>query len=215
MIMKRLLEQASSNQSNFDRLMEIFKSNFPKEYQPRVDVISDYVKNFVRKNNFNIKFINSCSTGFMGVRTKDQVIICSPTSLKTIGDFIYTIFHELRHEQQVSQLKMLDPTADMDLDDFEALYKQYWEMELDADQFAKNKIANLVLKLKIPMDVAKNQFKLSQYIENYPSASSYIKQSLYAIVNNIKQIKKSGAEFTNIQDHPMIKQHLNRLERFI
>jgi hypothetical protein len=211
----KLSEQTSNSQSNFHRLMNNFKANFPYEYQSKVDLISDYVENFIKNNNFNIKFLNSCSTGFMGVRTKDQVIICSPTNLKTIGDFIYTIFHELRHEQQVSQIKIPNPIVDMDLDDFEELYKQYWEMELDADQFAKNKIARIILKLKIPIDVAKNQFSLSSYLQNYPLASNMIKQSLNVVINQIKQIKKSGGEFSDIQDHPMIKQYLNKLERFI
>jgi hypothetical protein len=42
-----------------------------------------------------------------------------------------------------------------------------------------------------------------------------VMMSLQQIVNGIKQIKKSGEEYTDIQDHPMIKRHLDKLENFI
>jgi len=38
---------------------------------------------------------------------------------------------------------------------------------------------------------------------------------LKMIIDSIKQIKKSGEEYTDIQDHPMIKRHLDKLENFI
>jgi hypothetical protein len=38
---------------------------------------------------------------------------------------------------------------------------------------------------------------------------------LKIIVNMIKEIKKSGGEYSDIQDHPMIKKYLDRLENFI
>jgi len=75
-------------------------------------------------------------------------------------------------------IKMLNPLTDFDLEDFEALSEQYWEMELDADQFAKNMVAKIVIKLNIPIDVAKNLFTLSPYIENYPSMSRMVTSSL-------------------------------------
>lgn len=201
--------------SNFDRLIDNFENKFPKELLPKVNLIKNYVKNYIEKNGFNIKFLNSCSTGFAGARTKNQIIICSPSNMRTIGDFIYTIFHEIRHEQQVSKIKMDNPLNDYDLEDFERIYKQYWEMELDADQFAKNMVANLITKLGIPMEIAKKQFSLSPYIDQYPSSSKMIEHSLRQIVNQVKEIKKSGGEFEDIQDHPMIKKHLDKLENFI
>ena len=76
-------------------------------------------------------------------------------------------------------------------------------------------VAKLVIKLGIPMEVAKEQLKLSPYIQNYPLVSNMIVSSLKQIVNSIKDIKKSGGEFTDIQDHPMVKRHLERLEDFI
>lgn len=201
--------------SNFSRLLNQFKQQFPDELKSKVDVIEKFVVDYIDKNNITIKFLNSCGTGFSGVRTKDQVIICSPANMRTIGDFLYTIFHEIRHERQIRDIKMDNPLTDYDLDDFEKLYNQYWEMELDADQFAKNMIAKLVIKLNIPIWFAKSQFGLSHYIEQYPSMSKSVEMSLRSIIKTIQHIKKSGGEFEDIQDHPMVKIHIDRLENFI
>ena len=201
--------------SNLSRLLNQFRENFPEELKPKVDVIEKFIVNYINKNEINVKFLNSCSAGFSGVRTKDQVIICSPMNMKTIGDFLYTIFHEIRHEQQVRDIKMLNPLTDFDLEDFEALSEQYWEMELDADQFAKNMVAKIVIKLGIPIEDAKNLFTLSPYIQNYPSMSKMVTSSLSQIVAGIKQMKKSGAEYEDIQDHPMVKRFIDKLENFI
>ena len=201
--------------SNLSRLLNQFRQNFPEELKPKVDVIEKFIVNYINKNEINIKFLNSCSTGFSGVRTRDQVIICSPMNMKTMGDFLYTIFHEIRHEQQVRDIKMLNPLTDFDLEDFEALAEQYWEMELDADQFAKNMVAKIIIKLGIPIEDAKNLFTLSPYIQNYPSMSKMVTSSLAQIVAGIKQIKKSGAEYEDIQDHPMVKRFIDKLENFI
>jgi hypothetical protein len=168
-----------------------------------------------KKNNINVKFLNSCFAGFSGVRTKNQAIICAPTQMSTIGDFLYTVFHEIRHEHQIRDIKMPNPLTEFDLEDFENLADQYWEMELDADQFAKNMVAKIVIKLGIPIDVASRLFSLSHYIQNYPSASRMVRGHLSQIVNGIKEIKKSGAEYEDIQDHPMVKRHIDKLEDFI
>lgn len=201
--------------SNFSRLLSQFKQQFPDELKSKVDVIEKFVVDYIDRNNITIKFLNSCGTGFSGVRTKDQVIICSPANMRTIGDFLYTIFHEIRHEKQIRDIKMDNPLTDYDLDDFEKLYNQYWEMELDADQFAKNMIAKLVIKLNIPIWFAKSQFGLSHYIEQYPSMSKSVEMSLRSIINTIQYIKKSGGEFEDIQDHPMVKMYIDKLENFI
>jgi hypothetical protein len=202
-------------QSNLDRLMNQFKYQFPKELMEKVPLIGKFVSDYIKKNNINIKFLNSCFAGFSGVRTKDQVIICAPTQMSTIGDFLYTVFHEIRHEHQIRDIKMPNPLTEFDLEDFENLADQYWEMELDADQFAKNMVAKIVIKLGIPIDVASRLFSLSHYIQNYPSASRMVRGHLAQIVNGIKEIKKSGAEYEDIQDHPMVKRHIDKLENFI
>jgi hypothetical protein len=110
---------------------------------------------------------------------------------------------------------MPNPLTDFDLDDFEKLYDQYWEMEMDSDQFAKNMVAKIVIKLGIPIEFAKQQFSLSPYIENYPMMSQGVKFQLRNIVNSIKDIKKSGGEYSDIQDHPMVKRFIDKLENFI
>jgi hypothetical protein len=201
--------------SNFTKLMERFKKNFPDDLKNKVDIIENIVTDYIQKNKITVKFLNSCSTGFQGVRTRDAVIICSPINMNTIGDFLYTIFHELRHEKQIKEIKMMNPLTEYDLEDFESLYEQYWEMELDADQFAKNMIAKIVIQLKIPMDFAKKQFSLSEYIENYPKKSAMIKSMIKNIVVGIKKMRQSGIEYTDISDHPIVKSHLEKLEDFI
>ena len=114
-----------------------------------------------------------------------------------------------------SRLGLNNPFSDYDLNDFENISKHYWDLELDADRFAKHMIAELIIKLDIPIDFAKREFGLSSYIKEYPSMSKMVGMSLRAIVNEIKEIKKSGGEYTDIQDHPMVKKHLKDLERFI
>ena len=214
-IINEEIKDDKPSKSNFVRLLNHFKESFPEELKGKVDIIQKFVEDYIKSNHITIKFLNSCGTGFSGVRTKDQVIICSPSNMITIGDFLYTIFHVIRHEKQIRDIKMDNPLTDYDLDDFENLYKQYWEMELDADQFAKNMVAKLVIKLNIPMWFAENEFRLSHYIQSYPSMSKNIEMYLRAIVNTIKTIKKSGGEFTDIQDHPIVKQYINKLEKFI
>ena len=201
--------------SNFSRLLDKFKNSFPEDLQSKVDVIENFVVNYIQENDLNVKFLNSCSAGFKGVRTRDQIIICSPFGMETIGDFLYTIFHEIRHEQQIRDLKMINPLTDFDLEDFEALYEQYWSMELDADRFAKEMVAKLVIKLEIPIDIAKKLFSLSPYVQKYPSMSNMVRGGVQQIINDIKIIKKSGGEYIDIQDHPIVQRHIDKLEDFI
>ena len=200
--------------SNFDRILNKFREGFPNEYKNEIDTISDDVKSFIRENNYTIKFLNSCSAGFSGVRTDKAIIICSPLHMASVGDFLYTIFHEIRHEQQISIFKMGNPTIDS-LDDFEELSEKYWEMELDADRFAKKKIAEIVMKSKMPVEIAKVLFRLSHYVEDYPSLSKMVKFQITKIANQLKQLRDSGQEIKDISDHPFVKQHLDKLEEFI
>jgi hypothetical protein len=202
-------------QSNFDRLLDKFKENFPDELKSKAEAIKKFVSHYVEEKGYTIKFLNSCSTGFHGVRTKDQIIICSPSNMNTIGDFLYTLFHEMRHEQQLSELKEKNPLTDYDLDDFETLYEQYWKMELDADKFGKEMVAKLVMALNIPIDFAKQQFSLSPYINQYPSMSLMVRMNIKNIISQIQQLKDYGIEFTDIQDHPIVKRHLDKLENFL
>ena len=200
--------------SHFDKVMDKFKSSFPEEHKNEVDKISDYVKSYIRDNNYTVKFLNSCSTGFSGVRLDKAIVICSPNFMSGIGDFLYTIFHEMRNEQQISVFKMGNPTIDS-LDDFEELSEKYWEMELDADEFAKKKIAEIVMNSKIPIEKAKILFRLSEYIEKYPTLSKMVKFQIAQLANQLKHMRDSGQEIKDISDHPFVKQHLDKLEEFI
>ena len=83
------------------------------------------------------------------------------------------------------------------------------------DYILEMSIAKLIIKLGLPIDVAKENLGLSRYIENYPLTSKMVLSQLKMIIDSIKQIKKSGEEYTDIQDHPMVKRHLDKLENFI
>jgi hypothetical protein len=211
--LRKIIKEELTILSNFDKLMNSFKEHFPKEHREKVDSISSFIKDYVRENDFNIKFLNNCSSGFKGVRTNKFIIICSPSQMENIGDFIYTIFHEIRHEEQMSKLKIDNPLTGQ-LENFEKLFEEYWKLELDADEFAKKKISELILNLKIPIDVAKKNFRLSSYVENYPNASKMVENYLRAIVSQIKNMKKLGMEYNDIIDHPIVKSHLEKLEEF-
>jgi hypothetical protein len=218
-LIRQIIREVSEekSKSNLNRLLEKFKMSFPDELKPKIDMVEKFIVNYIQDHNYTVKFLNSCFTGFAGVRTKDQIIICSPHSMSTLGDFIYTVFHEIRHDEQMdkSKLGLDNPLSDYDLDDFEKIARQYWELELDADRFGKEMISKLVVKLGIPIEAAEKHFKLSSYIENYPSSSKMVISQLKIIVNMIKEIKKSGGKYSDIQDHPMIKKYLDRLENFI
>jgi len=210
LIRKILTEQQS--QSNLDRVIDSLGNRIDYEL---LNKIKHYIKSYIQDRGYTVKFLNSCSAGFSGVRTKKQVIICSPMTMSSIGDFIYTIFHELRHEDQLTTLKMENPLTDMDLEDFEELSEQYWKMEMDADKSAKKEVAKMILYLGIPIEVAKQNFRLAQHIENYQYSTNLVKAYIQRIVMDIIRMKKDGVEFTDIQDHPFVKRHLDKLEDFI
>ncbi len=133
--------------------------------------------------------------------------------IENIGDFLYTIFHEIRHEEQMSKLKIDNPLTGQ-LEDFEKFFEDYWKLELDADEFAKKKISELVLKFDIPIGTAKQNFRLSPYVEKYPTTSKFIKNYMKTIVDDIQNMRKSGMEYNDISDHPVVKNHLEKLEDF-
>ena len=209
LIRRFLLEQET--QSNLDKFVDYLGQGLDSEY---LDGIKNYIKSFIQDRGYTVKFLNACNTGFSGVRTKKQVIICSPMTM-ILGDFIYTIFHELRHEEQMTTLNMGNPIVDIDLDDFEKLSEKYWNMEMDADKTAKERVAKMVMDLNIPLESAKQYFKLSPHIEQYQMASNMVKSYIRRIVADISEMKKNGLEFTDIQDHPIVKRHLDKLEDFI
>lgn len=209
-----LLEDTIVEKSNLEQVLEKLSNSIPKDYKFIIHPIKNFVKKFISKNGYNVKFLNAC-TGFAGVRTKDTIIICSPNAMGGFGDFLYTIFHEIRHEQQVSKIKMENPLTDMDLEDFENLYRQYWEMELDADQYAKNMLVQLIQTLDLTKEEALTIFKLSPHVDQYPQFSDMVRKQLRSIIDYIIKMKSLGQKYEDIQDHPMVKMHLDKLERFI
>jgi hypothetical protein len=46
-------------------------------------------------------------------------------------------------------------------------------------------------------------------------ASNMVKFQLKKLVADIIRMKKEGLEYTDIQDHPIVKMHLDKLEDFI
>lgn len=212
---RKYLNEELTQISNFQRLMNSFKSKFPEEFQDEVDKISEFIKSYVDEHGFTIKFLNSCATGFKGVRTNRFIIICSPQFMETLGDFVYTIFHEIRHEEQMSEqmLNLPNPLTG-DLSDFEKLYEDYWNLELDADSFAKRKIAELTLKLGLPIEISKKNLKVSPYVENYPSTSQMVKSYIKKLVAEINTMKEKGMDYEDIIDHPVVQRHLDKLEDF-
>jgi hypothetical protein len=88
-------------------------------------------------------------------------------------------------------------------------------MELDADQYAKNMLGRLVFNLKMPIEESKKIFKLSEFIQQYPQASKFVGSSLQRIIDTIKHMKSKGMEYSDIQDHPMVKPFIEKLERFL
>lgn len=210
LIRKILTEE--QKQSNLDRVIDSLGGGIDSELLNR---IKHYIKSYIQDRGYTVKFLNSCSTGFSGVRTEKQVIICSPMTMSSIGDFIYTIFHELRHEDQMTTLQMENPLTDMDLEDYEELSEQYWNMEMDADTSAKKEVAKMILDLGIPIEEAKKNFRLAQHIENYQYSSNMVKAYIQRLVMDIIRMKKDGLEFNDIQDHPLVKRHLDKLEEFI
>jgi len=210
-LIRKILKEEQT-QSNLDRVIDSLGRGLDSEL---LDKIKHYIKSYIQEKGYTVKFLNSCSTGFSGVRTKSQVIICSPMTMTTIGDFIYTIFHELRHEEQMTTLKMKNPLFDINLEDFENISEQYWKLEMDADKSAKEQVAKMIIELGIPMEESKQNIRLSNHIENYQLATNMVKLYLRRIVIDIIRLKKDGLEFTDIQDHPLVKQHLDKLENFI
>jgi hypothetical protein len=206
--------ESKDSPSNLDNVLKRFEPQFQQAYLDRIPMIKNFVKNFIEKSNYNVKFLNACTT-YLGVRTRDQIIICAPSQMSSLGDFLYTLFHEIRHEQQISDIKMPNPLSDFDLEDFEKIYEQYWEMELDADQYAKNMLGRLVFSLKMPIEDVKKIFRLSQFIEQYPQASKIVGTSLERIIETIKYMKSKGMDYSDIQDHPMVKPFIEKLEKFL
>lgn len=199
--------------SNFDNLIDKFKDNVPDNVKKEIDRVSDFIKKYVSENNFVIKFHNSCSTGFAGVRTKNFIIICSPQNFNSISDFVYVIFHEIQHEIQINHLKKNNPLSG-DLEDFENFFESYWELEMDADKTAKEKTDFIISILNITEEEKNKYFKLGKLASEYPMMSEMIKNATRPLFNQVMEIKKSlpSDQKVDVSDLPIVKRILDKLE---
>jgi hypothetical protein len=190
--LRKIIREELTVLSNFDKLINSFRSDFPQDLQNKVDSISLYVKNYVRENGFNIKFLNSCRTGFKGVRTNNFIIICSPMQIENIGDFLYTIFHEIRHEEQMGKLKIDNPLTGQ-LEDFEKLFHQIrldyiFTVFKNLNPSSLNSFQNYLSVLKY--EVPQNQFIFDTFTiknERFYELSSQI-------INQIRKEKQTLIE---------------------
>jgi len=204
---RRILREDLSKTSNFDTILKHFKSITPKSYEDKIEDVFEKIKNYINEEGFNIKVLNNCETGFKGVRTKNFIIICSPTSFNTISEFIYILFHEIQHEIQMGKLKQKNPMSG-EIEDFEELYKLYWEMEIDAHNYGMEWVKKLGNELNLP----KQHYQLSDIILNYPSMGHSIRNMMKTLHKQIQQMKRKGMEYSDIVDLPIVKKHMDKIE---
>ena len=193
--------------SNYDRIIDKFREDIPEDKMKEYNLISEKIKDFIQNRGYTIKILNSCNTGFRGVRTNNAIILCSPDMLPNFASFVYILFHELRHEQQMSEYELKDSYMG-DIDDFEEFYKIYWDMEMDADKYGKDWVKKIGGVLKLPEDV----YYLDNMIKNYPSMSNMVRQMTSHLHREIQTLKSRGMNYTDISDLDIVKKHLQNLE---
>jgi len=193
--------------SNYDKIIDKFRKDIPEDKMKGYNLISEKIKDFIQDRGYTIKVLNSCNTGFKGVRTKNMIILCSPEMLPNFASFVYILFHELKHEQQMSDFDMKDSYMG-DIEDFEEFFKIYWEMEMDADNYGKDWVKKIGDVLKLPNDV----YYLDKMIEHYPTMSTMVRQMMLHLHREVQTLKSRGMTYTDISDLDVVKRHLNSLE---
>jgi hypothetical protein len=193
--------------SNYDRVIDKFRKDIPEDKMKEYNLISEKIKDFIQDRGYTIKVLNSCNTGFKGVRTSNMIILCSPDMLPNFASFVYILFHELKHEQQMSDFDMKDSYMG-DIEDFEEFFKIYWEMEMDADNYGKDWVKKIGDVLKLPKDV----YYLDKMIEHYPTMSNMIRHMMSHLHREVQTLKSKGFNYTDIGDLDIVKKHLEKLE---
>jgi hypothetical protein len=127
--------------------------------------------------------------------------------LPNFASFVYILFHELKHEQQMSDFDMKDSYMG-DIEDFEEFFKIYWEMEMDADNYGKDWVKKIGDVLKLPKDV----YYLDKMIEHYPTMSNMIRHMMLHLHREVQTLKSKGFTYTDIGDLDIVKKHLEKLE---
>lgn len=195
--------------SNFNKVIDSFKLKIPKKYHKNIDETFSSIKKYIEEGGFEIKVLNSCRVPFKGVRTRDYIIICSPQNFYNLAEFVYVLFHEIRHEIQMGKLNKINPLSG-DIENFEELYDMYWEMEMDAHKFGLEWVEKIDKILNLPSE----NYELSNHIEDYPLMSKRVKYEIEHINELIKDLKSKGYEYSDISDLPLIKNIIDKLENF-
>ena len=193
--------------SNYDKIIDEFRKDIPEDKMKEYNLISEKIKDFIQDRGYTIKVLNSCNTGFKGVRTSKAIILCSPETLPNFASFVYVLFHELKHEQQMSDFDLKDSYMG-DIEDFEEFFKIYWDMEMDADNYGKDWVKKIGDVLKLPEDV----YYLDKMIEHYPTMSTMVRQMMLHLHREVQTLKSKGMTYTDISDLDIVKRHLNSLE---
>ena len=206
-ILEDIVPNGLKTTSNYERVIDKFRKDIPEDKMKEYDLISNKIKDFVQDRGYVVKIINACNTGFRGVRTNKAIILCSPESFPNFATFVYLLFHELRHEQQMSEFDLKD-TYMGDIEDFEEFFKMYWEMELDADKYGKDWVKKIGNVLQLP----EKAYNLDPMIQNYPSMSNMVKQFTLHLHREIQTLKSRGMDYSDISDLEIVKKHLQTLE---
>ena len=193
--------------SNYERIINKFRKDIPEDKINEFNLISKKIQDFVQDRGYVIKVLNSCNTGFKGVRTSNMIIICSPEMFPNFASFVYILFHELKHEQQMKDFEMKDSYMG-DIEDFEEFFKIYWDMEMDADNYGKDWVKKIGDVLQLPKEV----YYLDRMIESYPTMSNMIRQMMLHLHTEVQTLKSKGFSYTDIGDLDIVKRHLNNLE---
>jgi hypothetical protein len=206
-ILEDVVPNGLKTTSNYERVIDKFRRDIPEDKLKAFDLIASKIKDYAQDRGYSIKVLNACNTGFRGVRTSNAIIICSPDTFPNFASFVYVLFHELKHEQQMSEFDLKDSYMG-DIEDFEEFYKIYWDMEMDADRYGKDWVKKIGDVLKLSDKV----YFLDKMVENYPTMSGMIKQMMTQLHNHVQILKKQGMTYTDISDLDIVKKHLDKLE---
>jgi len=193
--------------SNFHKIIEHFKKQLPEEYHTRLENVFNEVGSYVKKSGINIKILNNDQKLFKGLRTKNYIIISSPKDYKNVLDFIYILFHEIRHEIQVSELKWVQPLSG-DFNKFEEEYEVYWSMELDAHNFG----LLWVEKVNKILNFSDENYTLSNYITEYPNMRDYVMVPTKSVNYMIKDLRDKGIDYDDFSNLPIVQNLVGDLE---
>jgi hypothetical protein len=204
-ILESILNEDAEVKSNYQKIIDNFKNRIPFEYHESLDEAFGVIRKFIESNGYRIRI--SKSAGFMGVRTKDFIIVSRPSHMHSLADFVYTVFHEIRHEIQMGELKQNNPLSG-DIEDFEELYSEYWKMEMDAHNYS----LKWVKKIGDIVGLPESLYRLSSYIRSYPTSSRTTRSFIVGIDSEIRQLKAQGLDYSDLSDLPMIKALMSELE---